>query len=174
MEGRPDCECENCLDVAGEIVPRLEAAGKTVVVVGTEDGPLGVVAVADRVRSDATWAISRLRERGVRVVMLTGDNEGTARAIAEQVGVDEYRAELLPDEKVDVVEELQAEYGEVAMVGDGINDAPALTTADVGIAMGAAGTDTALETADVALMGDDLTRLPYLFRLSRKANGVIR
>ncbi len=106
--------------------------------------------------------------------MLTGDNEGTARAIAEQVGVDEYRAELLPDEKVAAVEELQAASGEVAMVGDGINDAPALATAEVGIAMGAAGTDTALETADIALMGDDIGKLPYLYDLSHTANGVIR
>ena len=106
--------------------------------------------------------------------MLTGDNEGTARAIAEQVGVDEYRAELLPDEKVDAVEALQAEYGDVAMVGDGINDAPALATAEVGIAMGAAGTDTAIETADIALMGDDIGKLPYLYGLSHTANGVIR
>jgi len=88
--------------------------------------------------------------------MLTGDNEGTARAIADRVGVDEYRAELLPDEKVAAVADLQEQYGDVAMVGDGINDAPALATAEVGIAMGAAGTDTALETADIALMGDDI------------------
>ena len=106
--------------------------------------------------------------------MLTGDNEGTGRAIAEQVGVDEYRAELLPDEKVAAVEELQATYGAVAMVGDGINDAPALATADIGIAMGAAGTDTALETADIGLMGDDIAKLPYLYALSHEANGVIR
>jgi Cd2+/Zn2+-exporting ATPase len=106
--------------------------------------------------------------------MLTGDNEGTARAVAEQVGVDEFRAGLLPEDKVDAVEELQAEFGSVAMVGDGINDAPALATADVGIAMGAAGSDTAIETADVALLGDDLSRLPYLASLSRTGNGVIR
>jgi Cd2+/Zn2+-exporting ATPase len=106
--------------------------------------------------------------------MLTGDNEGTARAIAEQTGVDEYRAELLPEEKVEAVRALQAEYGDVAMVGDGINDAPALATAEVGVAMGAAGTDTALETADIALMGDDVAKLPYLYALSHTANGVIR
>ena len=106
--------------------------------------------------------------------MLTGDNEGTARAIAEQVGVDEYRAELLPEEKVGAIEELQAEYDDVAMVGDGINDAPTLATAEIGIAMGAAGTDTAIETADIALMSDDIGNLPYLYALSQKANGVIR
>ncbi|WP_198667976.1 cation-translocating P-type ATPase [Saliphagus sp. LR7] len=153
----------------------LEREGKTVVLVGTEAELLGAIAIADEVRPASKRAVQRLRELGVeRVVMLTGDNEGTARAIAEEVDVDEYRAELLPEEKVDAVEELQAEYGEVAMVGDGINDAPALATAEVGIAMGAAGTDTALETADVALMGDDVGKLPYLYDLSHTANGVIR
>jgi Cd2+/Zn2+-exporting ATPase len=106
--------------------------------------------------------------------MLTGDNERTARAIAEQVGVDEYQAELLPEDKVTAIEELVDEYDGVAMVGDGINDAPALATATVGVAMGAAGTDTALETADIALMGDDLAKLPYLYELANDANGVIR
>jgi len=153
----------------------LEGEGKTVVLVGTETELTGAIAVADEVRRDSKRAVERLRELGVeRVVMLTGDNEGTARAIAESVGVDEYRAELLPEAKVAAVESLQAEYGEVAMVGDGINDAPALATADVGVAMGAAGTDTALETADIALMGDDVAKLPYLYALSHTANGVIR
>ncbi|WP_254763506.1 heavy metal translocating P-type ATPase [Natrinema marinum] len=183
-DSRPDCDRDGCLDVLRDVVPRLESEGKTVVVVGTEDGPLGVVAVADRVRPEAEWAVSRLQESGVRVVMLTGDNEGTARAIADRVGIDEFHAELLPDEKLEWIRRLDGEArsaddesddaGSVAMLGDGINDAPALATADIGIAMGAAGTDTALETADVALMGDDLTRLPYLYRLSRTANGVIR
>ncbi|WP_247730712.1 heavy metal translocating P-type ATPase [Halovivax limisalsi] len=161
--------------IDGETIADLEAAGKTVVLVGTESSLLGAVAIADEVRPAAERAVARLQALGVeRVVMLTGDNEGTARAIAEQVGVDDYRADLLPDEKVDAVAALQDTYGEVAMVGDGINDAPALATADVGIAMGAAGTDTALETADVALMGDDVGKLPYLYDLSHTANGVIR
>ena len=175
----PQCEREGCLDVLAEVVPDLEAEGKTVVVVGTEERPIGVIGVADRVRPEAEWAVSRLQDQGVRVVMLTGDNEGTARSIARQVGIDDYHAELLPDEKLEWIRRLEDEYGgpddaHVAMVGDGINDAPALATATVGIAMGAAGTDTALETADVALMGDDLTRLPYLYELSGAANGVIR
>ena len=118
--------------------------------------------------------MSQLQARGVDVMMLTGDNERTARAIADQVGVDEYRAELLPDEKVEAIEELTKEYDGVAMVGDGVNDAPALATATVGVAMGAAGTDTALETADIALMSDDLSKLPYLYELANDANGVIR
>ncbi|WP_372608186.1 heavy metal translocating P-type ATPase [Halorientalis litorea] len=160
---------------AADTLATLEQEGKTVVLVGTETELLGAIAIADEVRPASKRAVERLQELGVaRVVMLTGDNEGTARAIAEQVGVDEYRAELLPDEKVAAVESLQAAYGEVAMVGDGINDAPALATADVGIAMGAAGTDTALETADIALMGDDIGKLPYLYALSHTANGVIR
>ncbi|MFP8954252.1 heavy metal translocating P-type ATPase [Natrialbaceae archaeon A-arb3/5] len=179
-ESRSQCGRPGCLDVVEDVVPDLEADGKTVVIVGTEDRPLGVIGVADRVRPEAEWAVSRLQDQGVRVVMLTGDNEGTARAIVEEVGIDEYHAELLPDEKLEWIRRLEDEHGEddetghVAMVGDGINDAPALATATVGIAMGAAGTDTALETADVALMGDDLTRLPYLFDLSGTANSVIR
>jgi Cd2+/Zn2+-exporting ATPase len=166
---------EATLGLDSAILSDLEQEGKSVVLVGTESELLGVVAIADEVRPGASRAVERLHGLGIEhVVMLTGDNEGTARAIAEQVGVDEYRAELLPDEKVAAVEELQATYGAVAMVGDGINDAPALATADVGIAMGAAGTDTALETADIALMGDDIAKLPYLYALSHEANGVIR
>ncbi|WP_418286415.1 heavy metal translocating P-type ATPase [Halorubrum sp. DTA46] len=158
-----------------DVLAALERDGKTVVLVGTERELLGAIAIADEVRPGARRAVERLRELGVeRVVMLTGDNEGTARAIAERVGVDEYRAELLPEQKVEAVESLQAAYGDVAMVGDGINDAPALATADVGVAMGAAGTDTALETADIALMADDIGKLPYLYALSHTANGVIR
>ncbi|MEF8813582.1 MAG: cation-translocating P-type ATPase [Halovenus sp.] len=160
-------------DIA-ETLAGLEREGKTVVLVGTGSALWGIVAVADEVRSGSRRAVQRLQELGVHVVMLTGDNEGTARAIAEQVGVDEYRAELLPEEKVDAVAELQTTHGDVAMVGDGINDAPALAAASVGIAMGAAGTDTALETADIALMGDDIGKLPYLYALSHDANGVIR
>jgi Cd2+/Zn2+-exporting ATPase len=153
----------------------LEREGKTVVVVGTSSELVGFVAIADEVRAGARHAVDRLHELGVdHVVMLTGDNEGTASAIAERVGVDAYRADLLPEEKVEAIERLQATDGEVAMVGDGINDAPALATAEVGIAMGAAGTDTALETADIALMGDEVGKLPYLYALSHTANGVIR
>jgi Cd2+/Zn2+-exporting ATPase len=170
-----DCEREDCTDLEHDAISRFEDEGKTVVLVGTDTELLGIVAIADEVRPASARAVERLHDLGVEhVVMLTGDNEGTARAIAKQVGVDDYRAELLPDEKVDAVETLQGEYGEVAMVGDGINDAPALATADVSVAMGAAGTDTAIETADIALMGDDIGKLPYLYALSNRANGVIR
>jgi Cd2+/Zn2+-exporting ATPase len=168
------CDRNDCLDLLDDTVPRLQSEGKTVVLVGTDDELEGVIAVADDVRPAAARTIRRLRELGVsRTVMLTGDNERTARAVADRVGVDEVRAELMPEEKAAAVEELAADGG-VAMVGDGINDAPALATATVGVAMGAAGTDTALETADVALMGDDLTRLPYLYELAGATVGVIR
>ncbi len=169
------CERHDCLDLLSGTVPELQSEGKTVVLVGTEAELEGVIAVADEVRPEAKRTIQRLKELGVgHTVMLTGDNERTAGVIAEQVGVDDYRAELLPEEKVEAVEQLVDEHGDVAMVGDGINDAPAMATATVGVAMGAAGTDTALETADVALMGDDLAKLPYLYELAAKANGVIR
>jgi Cd2+/Zn2+-exporting ATPase len=165
---------EDCLDLLVDVVPRFQREGKTVVLVGTEDELEGVVAIADEVRAEAATAVERLQERGLTCVMLTGDNEGTARAVAERVGVDEYRAELLPEGKVETVEELTERYGATAMVGDGVNDAPAMAAATVGVAMGAAGTDAAIETADIALLGDDLLAVPYLYRLSRSANGVIR
>ncbi|WP_435063241.1 heavy metal translocating P-type ATPase [Halobaculum sp. EA56] len=171
---RAICERNNCLDLLSDTVPELQAEGKTVVLVGTEDDLEGVIAVADEVRPEARRTVERLREAGVRTAMLTGDNERTARAVGREVGVDEVRAELLPDEKVAAVEELLDEHDGVAMVGDGVNDAPALATATVGIAMGAAGTDTALETADVALLADDLSTLPYLRTLAERANAVIR
>jgi Cd2+/Zn2+-exporting ATPase len=166
---------EDCLDLLADTIPRLQDEGKTVVLVGTEDELEGAIAIADEVRPDAKLAVEGLHEAGIeKLVMLTGDNEGTAKAIAEEVGVDEFRAELLPDEKVEAVDELLEEHETVAMVGDGINDAPAMATASAGVAMGAAGTDTALETADIALMADDLSKLPYLYDLSNRANGVIR
>jgi Cd2+/Zn2+-exporting ATPase len=169
------CEDVQCRDLQADTVPDLQAAGKTVVFVGSETELYGVVAVADEVRPETAPAIARLRDLGVgRVVMLTGDNERTARAVAEAAGVDEFEAGLLPEEKVASVERLEGTHGTVAMVGDGVNDAPALAMATVGVAMGAAGTDTAIETADVALMSDDLSRLPYLYDLSRGTNGVIR
>ncbi|MFB6126111.1 MAG: heavy metal translocating P-type ATPase [Halolamina sp.] len=169
------CEQHNCLDLLEATVPELQAEGKTVVLVGTDEELEGVVAVADEVRPEAAAAVERLESLGVeRTVMLTGDNERTAGAIADRVGVDEYRAGLLPEEKVAAVEELAETTDGAAMVGDGVNDAPALATATVGVAMGAAGTDAALETADVALMSDDLGRLPYLYELSNDADGVIR
>jgi len=155
------------------LLSQLERQGKTVVLVGTQTRPIGLIAVADRLRPEAKRAISELKRLGLEIVMITGDNEGTAQAIAHKLGITHYHAQLLPDQKVHEIRHLLEEYGSVAMIGDGINDAPALAAATVGIAMGAAGTDTALETADIALMADDLAKLPYLIALSRKAQGVI-
>jgi len=162
-------------DGIAETLSRLEGAGKTVVLVADRARILGVLAVADQLRPEAGEAVAELRRAGVRrLVMLTGDNEGTARAVAAQAGMDEYRAGLLPEDKVGAVRELREKYGRTAMVGDGVNDAPAMAAADIGIAMGAAGTDVALETADLALMSDDLSRIPYALRLSRRAMANIR
>lgn len=161
-----------------EVHDRLEAlarSGRAVVVVGNDRHVCGFIALADQVRPEARQAVADLRAAGVgRVVMLTGDNRGTAEAIAREAGVDELYAELLPADKVAKVEELVARYGTVGMVGDGVNDAPALARATVGIAMGAAGTDAAIETADVALMSDDLSKLPWLVRHARRALAVVR
>jgi Cd2+/Zn2+-exporting ATPase len=161
-----------------EVHERLEAisrAGQSAVVIGNESHVCGIVAVADAVRPEARATLAELRRLGIETtVMLTGDNRGTAEAIAREAGVAEVHAELLPDEKVVAIAELVARYGRVAMVGDGINDAPALATASLGIAMGGAGSDAAIETADVALLSDDLSRLPWLVRHSRKTLSVIR
>ena len=152
---------------------RLEGEGKTVVCVGA-DRVLGLVAVADPPRPDAAGALLALRRAGIaRAVMLTGDNARVAQAIGRTVGVDEVHAELLPQDKVHRIRAMVGESGAVAMVGDGVNDAPALAAASLGIAMGGAGSDAALETADVVLMGDDLRRLPYAFALGRRARRVI-
>ncbi|MCP4519494.1 MAG: HAD-IC family P-type ATPase, partial [Delftia sp.] len=135
----------------------------------------GYLTVADALRPGVAEVMDDLQRVGVqRTVMLTGDNERIARQVAQQAGVSEVRARLLPQDKVQAVEELQAQYGRLAMVGDGVNDAPAMARATVGIAMGAAGTDAALETADIALMADDLSKLPFTIGLSRRALGIIR
>jgi Cd2+/Zn2+-exporting ATPase len=173
--GRPDLLGDHAADPALlALVEGLERQGKTAVVVGDEDGALGVIAVSDPLRPGAREAIAQLRALGVtEVVMLTGDNPETAAAIAAQAGVADVRAGLLPEQKVAAVAELRDRAGAVAMVGDGVNDAPALAAASLGIAMGAAGTDAALETADIALMGDDLSAVPDTIRLARRTTRVI-
>lgn len=144
-------------------------------VVGTGDHVCGLIAVADAVRDEAKGVVQALRDAGIRrIVMLTGDNGGTAEAIARETGVDEVRAELLPAEKVAAIDELVALYGQIAMIGDGVNDAPAMARATLSVAMGAAGSDAAIETADIALMSDDLSKLPWLIRHSRRTLRVIR
>lgn len=161
------------LEAGLSAVRELEAKGKTSVLVVSETDErrevLGWLAFTDTIRAGAPEMIERLRRRGVeRIVMLTGDNERVAQYVAAELGIDEYHAELLPEEKVDHVVDLQERYSAVAMVGDGVNDAPALATADISIGMGGAGTDVALETADIVLMSDKLDRLPYAFALSRE------
>lgn len=156
-------------------IEELQAAGKTVVLVGDRAGPWALVAIRDNLRENATRAIAALHHVGVeRVVMLTGDNERTARAIAREAGIDEVHADLKPEDKAVRVRELTHTVGHVAMVGDGVNDAPALAEATVGVAMGAAGTDVALETADVALMADDLEKLVYALGLARRNQAIVR
>ena len=157
-------------------IDAVQAAGQTVMVVGDACcGVLGTIVVADTLRPGAAAVLAALKRIGIEhTVMLTGDNEATARAIGTAAAVDEVRAGLLPEQKVSAVEALLAEHGTVAMVGDGVNDAPALARASVGIAMGAAGSDTALETADVALMADDLGKLPFAVKLSRRTRAIIR
>ncbi|GAB4480188.1 MAG: hypothetical protein Kow00124_26620 [Anaerolineae bacterium] len=156
-----------------EIVHRLEGEGKTVLLVHNHTY-MGAIAVADEIRPSARTVVEALKQAGVeKVVMLTGDNERVAAAIARQTGVDEYHASLMPDGKVEVIKELTRRCGPVAMVGDGVNDAPALATAALGVAMGGAGTDVALETADVVLMSDNIERLPYVIRLSKRAQRIV-
>jgi Cd2+/Zn2+-exporting ATPase len=158
-----------------EKLEAMEAAGLSAVVIGNEEHVCGFIGVGDRVRPNAAEIVRRIKSAGVeRVVMLSGDNRGTAEAVAKETGVDEVRAELLPEDKVAAVEQLVAGYGAVAMVGDGVNDAPAMARASLGIAMGAMGTDAAIETADIALMSDDLSRIPWLIHHSRRTLGVIR
>lgn len=168
---------------AGETIPdeiqqqteRLQADGKTIMLIQVDGKFLGVLGLADTPREGVKQVLERLRQIGIRkTIMLTGDNERVGRAIGEAVGLDEVKAELLPEDKVQAMEELRQRYGQVAMVGDGVNDAPAMACATVGIAMGGAGTDVALETADVALMADDLSNLPFAVALSRASRSVIR
>ena len=156
-------------------VDEISAAGATAVLVARNDVPIGAIGVSDQMRSGAPEALDVLRSQGIRhIAMLTGDQAPAAEAFARAAGVDAVRAELLPEDKVASVAWLRSAYGPVAMIGDGVNDAPALAAADVGIAMGAAGTDVALETADVALMADELGKIPYAVRLSRATTRNIR
>jgi Cd2+/Zn2+-exporting ATPase len=170
---------DNRLHAAAE---RLAATGKTPLLValgaGTGDEPpyvIGIIAVADKARPGVAEVVATLRRRGVeQIAVLTGDNQATAQALAEKAGANEVFAELLPGHKADVIRRLRERYGPVAMVGDGINDAPALATADVGIAMGGVGTDVALEAADIVLMRDDLDALARTISLSRRTVNTIR
>lgn len=170
------------LEERGQEVPevheRLEQMsrdGRSIVVIGNEEHVCGLIALADRIRDESRSAVDELRAAGIaHVIMLTGDNRPTAETVASAIGIDEVRPELLPEEKVAAVERLVEQFGSVAMCGDGVNDAPAMSRATLGIAMGAAGTDAAIETADIALMADDLRKLPWLIRHSRRTVRIVR
>ena len=158
-----------------EQLESMQEAGRTVVVVGNDEHVCGFITLADAIREETRDAITQLHKEGVeQLVMLTGDNEGTAKAIAKEAGIDEVHAELLPEDKVTAVERLVEQHKHVAMIGDGVNDAPALARASLGLAMGAAGSDAAIETADIALMSDDLSKLPWLIHHSRRTLSIIR
>lgn len=171
--GKPELFAELGLDSQGSSeVQRLRAEGKTVIFLGTSQGIEGIIAIRDEIRPQAKQVIEKLHRMEIKVIMLTGDSEPTARAIAKELGIDEVRANLKPEDKIRAIEEVERKYGAVAMVGDGINDAPALARATVGIAMGTAGTDAAIEAADVALMADELSKVPYALDLGKRARGI--
>jgi Cd2+/Zn2+-exporting ATPase len=162
-------------DDAETVFERLSAQGASIVAVGLGGTAVGIISVADETRATARDTVQMLREQGIaHVVLLTGDHQAAARSMAASIGIDDIRAGLLPEDKLSAVQALRREYGALAMVGDGVNDAPALAAADVGIAMGVAGTDAALETADIALMADELPKIPYALRLSRATSRNIR
>ena len=168
-------ERQLCTDALHAELDSVAARGGTPVLVGHRGAAVGVIGIADEVRETSRDVIALLKAQGVeRVVLLTGDHRAAADEVGRALGFDEVHAELMPEDKVARVRDLKARYGSVAMIGDGVNDAPALAAADVGIAMGAAGTDVALETADVALMADELMKVPFAIRLSRKAMRNIR
>ena len=157
-----------------EKIENLEQDGATTMLIQVDKQFAGIIALADRPRDNASHSLQKLRKLGIRaLIMLTGDNERVAAAIGRQVGVTEFKAGLLPEEKVAAIRDYLKKHGKIAMVGDGVNDAPAMANATVGIAMGAGGTDVALETADIALMSDDLSRLPFAVALSRKSRRII-
>ena len=160
-------------NVSREEINKYSADGKTVVCIGNEEHVIGIIAVSDKLRDNAAEVIRDLKESGVQTIMLTGDNKIAARNVADKIGIDYVYSNLLPEDKLNILDTIRNKFGDVAMVGDGINDAPALARSNIGIAMGAAGSDVAIETADIALMQDDISKLPYLFKLSHKTMGII-
>ena len=164
-------------DVGEEVVARVDALqreGKTSMVISNAEGVEGIIAVTDELKPESKEAVAELKRLGVEVVMLTGDNRAPAEAVAKEVGILEVKAEMLPEDKAEAIRELTRKYGAVAMVGDGVNDAPALALASVGVAMGAAGSDTAIESASIALLNDRLELVPFLVRLGRKTVSTIK
>ncbi len=161
--------------IPAELRNQIESAGSTLVVVGDENGLTGLLELRDRIRPEARSIVARLHAQGVKsIIMLTGDNEQTARAVAAEVGIDEVRAQLLPEDKVAAIEELAERHEMVAMIGDGVNDAPAMARAHYAVAMGAVGSDAAIEIADIALMTDDIGKVPWLIDHSRRTMSIIR
>jgi Cd2+/Zn2+-exporting ATPase len=148
--------------------------GKTIIFIGNAERVIGLITVSDQIRPNASEVIADLKAKGVETVMLTGDNKMAATKVAEEIGIQHVFSNLLPQDKLNILDAIRNKFGDVAMVGDGINDAPALARANIGIAMGAAGSDVAIETADVALMQDDISKLPYLLALSHKTMGIIK
>lgn len=170
--GRPEMLAGRGMTLGREVEARVAesaALGRTVVLAATGGKAAGLLVLEDSLRPEARTTVARLEELGVRTVLVTGDNRATAKRVAAELGIDEVHAEVLPQEKVGIVEGLRAEGRGVAFVGDGINDGPALAAADIGVAMGLSGTDVAIETAEVGLLSDDLSKLPHLLRLSKKA-----
>jgi Cd2+/Zn2+-exporting ATPase len=157
-----------------ELVEKLETEGKTVMIVGNGYEVIGLIAVMDKIREKVIKAIAELKKNGIKSVMITGDNKIVAKMVANKMGIEEYSAELSPEDKVNVIRKLSESYGKIAVVGDGVNDAPALASANVGIAMGAIGNDISLENADIVLMQDDLSKLPYLIKLSKKTIEIVK
>ena len=161
-------------DISRDEINRYSEEGKTLIFVGNSEKVLAIITVSDKIRSNAVEVIKDLKDQGVQTVMLTGDNKVAAKSVASELGIDYVYSNLMPEDKLNLLDTIRNKFGEVAMVGDGINDAPALARANIGIAMGAAGSDVAIETADVALMQDDISKLPYLFSLSRKTMTIIK
>ena len=161
-------------NISQEEINQFSAEGKTVVFIGDEEGVIASLTVVDKIRENAPDVIKDLKDQGVKTIMLTGDNKIAANKVADEIGLDYVYSNLLPEDKLNILDTIRNKFGDVAMVGDGINDAPALARANIGIAMGAAGSDVAIETADVALMQDDISKLPYLFSLSQKTMNIIK
>jgi Cd2+/Zn2+-exporting ATPase len=157
-----------------ELIHKLENEGKTIIIVGNDEHIIGLIGLMDEIRPLSRSTIQGLKKSNIKTVMLTGDNEGTAKAVSSKIGIDEYYASLLPEDKVKIIDKIIGKGEHVAMVGDGVNDAPALARSNVGIAMGTAGSDVAIETADIALMHDDISKLNYLIDLSKKTMSVVK
>jgi len=157
-----------------KLIEKFENQGKTIVLIGNKDHIVGIITLMDKIRRGSRKTINELKHKEIKTVMLTGDNERAAKAIAQKLKIDEYYSELLPEDKVKIIDQLRKEHEHIAMIGDGVNDAPALAKAHVGIAMGAVGSDIAIETADIALMHDDISKVNYLIDLSNKTMSVVK